>query len=136
MANTFQWNDSYSVKIEAMDAQHKRLFEIIAELYTAMRAGEGKKVAAGVLRRLIDYTVQHFEAEEKLMENNGYPDLAAHQTEHRALTAKVLAFKNDFDAGAVSITPDLMKFLENWLTNHIQTVDRKYGEFINAHGTH
>jgi hemerythrin len=25
-----------------------------------------------------------------------------------------------------------MKFLQNWLTNHIQSVDRKYGEFINS----
>jgi hemerythrin len=50
------------------------------------------------------------------------------------LTEKVLAFKKDFEAGIVSITPDLMKFRQNWLTNHIQTVDHKYGDFLNAKG--
>jgi hemerythrin len=30
----------------------------------------------------------------------------------------------------------LMTFLQNWLTNHILTVDQKYGEFLNAHGVH
>ena len=72
MDSAFQWNTSYSVKVEAMDAQHKRLFEIIRELYTAMRAGHGKQVVGEVLHRLIEYTVQHFAAEEKLMEKNGY----------------------------------------------------------------
>ena len=115
-----------------MDDQHQQLFKIVNELHTAMRSGKGKDVAANLLRRLIDYTVQHFAAEEKLMEQKGYPGLTAHQAEHRALTHKVVTFKKDFDAGIVSITPELMKFLQDWLTNHIQTVDRKYGEFINS----
>ena len=54
MDSAFQWNASYSVKVEAMDAQHKRLFEIIRELYTAMRSGHGKDVVGEVLHRLIE----------------------------------------------------------------------------------
>jgi hemerythrin-like metal-binding protein len=135
MDHTFQWNDSYSVKVDAMDDQHKQLFKIIDELHTAMRSGKGKDVAGNLLRRLVDYTIQHFAAEEKLLEQKKYPGLTAHQAEHRALTHKVIAFKNDFEAGKASITPELMNFLQNWLTNHIQTVDQKYGEFMNS-GTH
>jgi hemerythrin len=135
MEHAFEWNETYSVGVDAMDDQHKGLFEIIRELYTAMRSGKGKEVAADVLRRLIDYTAAHFAAEEKLMAQKGYPALAVHQVEHKILIDKVLAFKKDFGAGTVSITPELMKFLQNWLTNHIQTVDRKYGAFMNANGS-
>jgi hemerythrin-like metal-binding protein len=134
MENAFQWNDRYSVKVYAMDVQHKRLFEIIRELYTAMRSGHGKDAAGDVLHRLIDYTVKHFAAEEKLMEEHKYPSLAPHRAEHRALTDKVLAFKDDFDKGNSTITPDLMTFLQNWLTTHIQTTDQKYSDFFNSHG--
>lgn len=134
MDNSFQWSDNYSVKVDAMDTQHKKLFEIIRELYTAMRSGHGKDVAGDVLRRLIDYTVRHFAEEEKLMEKHGYPLLVQHKAEHKALTDKVVAFKKDFDAGTVGITADLMRFLQEWLTNHIQTVDKKYGDFLNSHG--
>ncbi len=134
METAFQWNDSYSVKVYAMDAQHRRLFEIVRELYDAMRSGHGKDVAGGVLRRLIDYTVNHFAAEEKLMKENGYPALAAHCVEHRALEAKVVAFKKDFDTGSNTITPELMKFLQNWLTTHILSVDQKYSDFLNSRG--
>ncbi len=134
MSSGFEWNDRYSVKLESMDTQHKRLFEIIRELYTGMRSGKGKEVAREVLGRLIDYTVYHFAAEEKLMEKNGYQFLAAHRIEHKALTDKVVAFKKDFDAGSAGVTLDLMTFLQNWLTNHILTVDQKYGEFLKSKG--
>ncbi|MGB8773830.1 MAG: hemerythrin domain-containing protein, partial [Terriglobales bacterium] len=76
MDKAFQWNPSYSVKVYALDAQHKKLFDIIRELYTAMSSGHGKDAVGDVLRRLIDYTVQHFAAEEKLMAEHAYPLLA------------------------------------------------------------
>ncbi|MGA2155331.1 MAG: bacteriohemerythrin [Terriglobales bacterium] len=132
MGSALEWNAMYSVKVESMDAQHKRLFEIIRELHTAMRSGHGKEVAGEVLGRLIDYTVYHFAAEEKLMEKNGYRLLEAHRVEHRALAEKVVAFKKNSDAGSTGITLDLMTFLQHWLTNHILTVDQKYGEFLNS----
>jgi hemerythrin len=136
MDHTFEWNDTYSVKVMALDNQHKKLFDIIRELYSAMGKGQGRNVAGDVLNQLIDYTVTHFAAEEKLMEKHGYPHLASHRAEHKALTDKVLAFKKTFDAGTGNVTPELMVFLQQWLRNHIQTVDQKYSEFLNSHGVH
>jgi hemerythrin-like metal-binding protein len=136
MDNAFQWTAAYSVKVDALDAQHQKLFEIIRELYSAMRSGHGKDIVGNVLRRLTEYTVEHFAAEEKLMEKYAYPQLAQHRVEHRELVNKVLAFKKEFDAGSSAMTPDLMTFLQKWLTNHIQTVDQKYGDFLNSHGVH
>jgi len=133
---TFNWRDSYSVKVQAMDNQHKRLFALINELHGAMGQGHGKEVAGDILRRLIDYTVQHFYAEELLMQEHNYPGLATHRAEHQALTDKVIAFKKEFDAGRTYITPQLMTFLQQWLKNHIQTVDQRYGDFLNGHGVH
>lgn len=135
MDKAFQWNDSFSVKVNAMDDQHKKLFEITRELYSAMQSGQGKKVVGDVLQRLIDYTVHHFASEEALMEQNGYPDLAQHQAEHRALTDKVVAFQEKFNAGQAVITSELMTFLQEWLTGHIHNIDRRYGEFMNAKGS-
>lgn len=129
----FEWNDSYSVKVGILDTQHKKLFKVVQELQDAMKAGHGKEKAGEVLGRLIEYTVYHFGAEEKLMENHGYPALAEHRAEHKALTDKVLAFKKQYEAGNGAILP-LMTFLQEWLTNHILTVDQKYSDFMNAHG--
>jgi hemerythrin len=132
----FQWTDRYSVKVEAMDEQHKKLFALINELYGAMIKGHGNDVAGDILRRLIDYTAQHFSAEERLMQKHNYPGLASHRLEHKALTDKVIAFKKEFDAGDTYITPELLTFLQRWLTDHIQKVDKRYGDFLNTQGVH
>lgn len=136
MDNTFQWRESYSVKVTALDNQHKQLFAIIRELYTAMQSGRGSDVAGDVLQRLIDYTVNHFATEEKLMEKHGYPHLASHRVEHRALTDQVVAFKKNFDAGTSNVSQELLAFLQHWLRDHIQAVDQKYSDFLNSHGVH
>ena len=136
MSSVFQWKDSYSVKVSAMDTQHKKLFDLVNELHNAMADGHGKDMAGEVLNRLIDYTVTHFAAEEKLMEKHNYPALVSQRAEHKALTDKVIAFKKEFDAGTSNVTPQLMMFLQQWLRNHIQTVDQRYGDFLNSHGVH
>jgi hemerythrin-like metal-binding protein len=133
MNAAFQWQDSYSVKVLAMDNQHKKLFDLVNELHGAMCSGHGKDVAGGILRRLIDYTVQHFSAEEMLMETYKFPGLAAHRAEHKALTCKVLEFKKEFDAGTCDIIR-LARFLRYWLKDHIQNVDQRYGDFLNRQG--
>jgi hemerythrin len=44
--------------------------------------------------------------------------------------------RKEFDAGTSNVTPQLMMFLQQWLRNHIPSVDQKYGDFLNAHGVH
>jgi hemerythrin len=136
MSALFEWSDSYSVKVKALDNQHRKLFDLINELHTAMKAGRGKVAAGEILRRLIDYTVYHFSAEEKLMEKHAFPELVAHRTEHKVLTDRVLAFKKDFDADTAPVTVELMNFLQQWLLNHIQRVDQRYADFMNAQGVY
>ena len=57
----------------------------------------------------MSYTRAHFASEERIMEQNGYPDIAAHRKEHGGLTEKVLEFQRDFDAGRVGMGVDLMQ---------------------------
>lgn len=124
------------MKVAALDNQHKKLFDLVNELYIAMSQGHGNDTAGDILRRLIDYTVHHFSAKEMLMQKHIFPGLAAHRAEHKALTDKVLAFKKQFDAGSSNVTPQLLTFLQQWLKNHIQTVDQRHGDFLNSHGVY
>lgn len=134
MTAAFQWQDDYSVKISAMDAQHMKLFELLNELQAAIASGRDHEAAGDVLRRLVDYTVSHFSAQEMLMEKFKFAGLATHRGEHQVLREQVLAFKKEFDAGNAAITPDLTRFLQRWLVHHIQTVDRRYSDFLCARG--
>ena len=73
MNASFRWTEKYSVKIAALDNQHKRLFAIINELNQALANGEGKAATDSVLRKLVDYAKAHFAAEESLLANINSP---------------------------------------------------------------
>ena len=64
----FAWKDSYSIGVQEIDAQHRRLFSLADELHSAMNAGKGKVVLEQVLQNLITYTKSHFAGEERLMQ--------------------------------------------------------------------
>jgi hemerythrin len=132
----FQWEEMYSVQVASFDRQHRGLFRAANELNEALLAGCGKDVAGKILQRLIDYTASHFAAEEVAMNMTGYPELGAHQAEHKALVEQVLKFQEDFQAGKPGVAVALMQFLQKWLCHHIMETDMKYGPFLNEKGIH
>jgi hemerythrin len=126
----FEWKDIFNTGVGSVDAQHRNLFAVAEELYSAMSNGQGKAAVGRTLDRLVQYTATHFAHEERLMRLHGYPDLAAHKAEHDKLTAQVLQFQSDFRAGRVMMTVQLLQFLKDWLQKHIQGVDLKYAPFL------
>jgi hemerythrin len=126
----FAWKDAYCIGVPEIDAQHRRLYSLAAELHTAMNSGKGKNVLGGVLQNLINYTKSHFAAEEKLMQRCGYPDLAAHRAKHDEMTQKVLQLQHDFQAGNIMLSIEVMEYLNNWLRQHIGGTDRQYVPFV------
>jgi hemerythrin-like metal-binding protein len=92
MASLFVWNDSYSTGIREIDAQHKKLVDILNALYDAMGKGRAISPLANA-RRAYQYTVVHFATEERLFKLHGYPDALAHKREHDELPQRFPASK-------------------------------------------
>lgn len=130
----FDWKDSYSVKIKAVDEQHKILVSSLNELYEAMRNREAETVISGILKKLTDYIGIHFSFEEDLMTRHGYPDLPEHKKEHEDFVAKVSDFVEKHKAGKLMLSMEVMTFLIQWLKEHIMGSDKKYGPFLNQKG--
>ena len=126
----FEWKDKYTVGVGSVDAQHRCLFGIAAELHAAMSAGTGKASLGKILERLVQYTAMHFAHEERLMRLHDYPDLTAHKAEHDSLTAQVLQFQADFKSGRDTMTVQLLMFLRDWLEKHIMGSDQKYEPYL------
>lgn len=130
----FQWTPDLSVNIKEIDTQHKKLIDLINLLHDSMKTGKGKDVMGKVLKELTDYTVYHFNTEEKLFEKHGYPEYLQHKRMHDDLTKQVKDIKSRFEAGQVTITVEVMSFLKDWLNNHIRQSDKKYSAFLNSKG--
>jgi hemerythrin-like metal-binding protein len=127
-------SDKYSVGVKSIDGQHGVLFGLINDLYEAMRKGQAQQLTGALLRKLVDYTKTHFTAEEQMLADAKYPGLAEHQVKHRALIKQVGEFTSRLEKGEIAINLDLMSFLSDWLTNHIQRVDKEYSPWLNQHG--
>jgi hemerythrin len=129
----FDWKAEYAVGHPQIDSQHKRLYQLAADLHSAMVGGKAKDVLNVTLNNLIAYTKGHFANEERLMQMNHYPDYAKHKVLHDALTARVISFQKEFAAGRTSLSVDLLKFLSDWLRHHIGETDRKLARFVDGH---
>lgn len=126
----FNWSEEYSVNVNGLDNQHKKLVDLINELHSAMKEGKSKEVLGKIIEELISYTKFHFSAEETLMLQNKFPGLSKHKEEHEAFTKKVIEFEEKFLRGSVVLSQEIIIFLKDWLLNHIQVTDKNYSPYL------
>lgn len=127
------WQDEFSVGIDGVDAQHRLLLDLINRLWDATVCG----APAVDLLRLIDdlerYTGYHFADEEDAMHAAGYPGLAAHCRAHQSFVRRVAGERQRVCRDGY-VTLDLVRFLQDWLIQHIAVQDKHYAAFVNDGG--
>lgn len=129
-----EWNDDLVLGIRDIDEQHRQLVGMVNELYRAMQEGKSRDIMTNLFDKLKQYAVTHFATEEEYFEQAGYRGTEAHVTEHQKLVGTVLEFEEKFKSGKASISTELMKFLKDWLVNHIQRTDKAYVADLHAAG--
>ncbi len=129
-----EWNDSYSVGIESIDNDHKKLIHLINNLQTAVDYKTDKQFEKQTLDEVIDYTKYHFGREEKLMEEHNYPDFEPHKGKHEEMIAKVTEFVQAYENDESRAIESLLSYLKSWLINHISGTDQEYSEFLSNKG--
>ena len=128
------WKDEYSVGIDSIDQQHKKLVNLINQLQTAVDYSTGEEFEREALKELVDYTRTHFSYEEGLMEKNGYPDFVAHKALHEKMIRKVEEVVAEYEQDEDLAMRDALNFLKSWLINHINGNDKQYSEFLISKG--
>lgn len=123
------WDESYSVGVEVFDEHHKKLIGIINELDGIIRKRETDKNFDEVLGKLSDYAIFHFTEEEEKMKEYMYPEFLKHKAEHEFFKRKLLEFKKS-DVLNIGVALDAIKFLFDWLLNHIMIEDKKYEKYF------
>jgi hemerythrin-like metal-binding protein len=119
------WKNEYSINNKIIDEQHKKLVDLINQLHAAMSEGKGKDILGKILEELVSYTVFHFSSEEKFMKEHNYSGYSLHKIEHDKLTKQVVEFQDNYKAGKSMVSQELLKFLKDWLVNHIIGSDKK-----------
>ena len=124
----FEWTEDCSVDIPQLDAQHRHIIELLAELRKCADIGESAALVPTALDRMVKYAESHLEREEFVLRIRNYPGYAEHKTEHDAYRKKLASLQAQ--SGRADSGVRITNFLAQWWKFHIQTSDQQYARFF------
>jgi len=129
------------VGIAEINKQHLRLAsyavqfsQIVDELSTREPTNQDWRQIDALFSRIMRYVATHFDEEEALMREHGYPDYAAHKKLHDKFSAEMIKMQAQINNRNIKFKKKLSSMLWDWLYNHINTVDYQYREFFQGKG--
>lgn len=134
----FEWKQEYSVNVKEIDIQHEEILESMRFIYDAVMSKKAPEVLNKVLDVLTRHSNAHFLTEEGYFKEFNYEGAAEHIDAHNKLRKDVGDFivriQQGTDDNIYNIAFELIDFLENWLVDHLETLDKKYTKCFNEHG--
>jgi hemerythrin len=127
-----EWDDRYSVGIPLIDDQHKELIRLTNELYKGCLAGDkaARVYFMSAVKGTVDYVKYHFSAEEKLLENAKYPEIADHKRQHESFVKQILGDVQSYQGGKKFVPNVFVRDLRDWILSHIAVMDKRYAAYI------
>jgi hemerythrin-like metal-binding protein len=126
MGDFFNWDPAkLSVKVAAMDEEHKILISKMNALHAANAQGKDKATIQVLLNDFVQYALKHFADEEAYMAKISYAGLDTHKAVHKQLVGKIKEHIAIFESTG-KLSADFFSFLSIWLSAHIRGVDAKY----------
>ena len=126
----FKWSKGHSVYLPEIDAEHRSLCDLAAELHKAVLARQKPGQLKPILLNLLEAADEHFRHEERLMKVVHYSAFEWHKRQHDTVRKRVKLAIKRVEAGETEVCTDFLKFLSTWLVDHMTVTDRMMGAFI------
>ncbi len=122
-----EWSDELDIKVDDMNGEHKnllRIMNLMFDMYSNNPKDPGFKDLFFALR---DATIEHFEHEEKFMEEMNFSGISTHKIIHKKLLETFGEHLTKFEQVG-QVDNSFFDFLKFWLRSHIVGIDTKYGQ--------
>lgn len=126
--------------VPAMDADHGRLMALSGDFADAVREDAPLPRLTRILGELIARTRIHFQAEETLMDQVGYPGLSGHKADHERLLLEAQTLFDRFAAQQAApiadseserrLAADAADYLRRRLIEHVHGEDRGFRPYV------
>lgn len=126
---SIKWNDSYSVGIDKIDEQHKKILELLKQVLDDIQNNKFENLK-NIIKELVEYSNYHFKTEEDLFDKYDYENKEAHIEKHQEFRAHVMNIAQSYENNELSTSYELHTFLEDWFVDHINGTDKKYVELL------
>jgi hemerythrin-like metal-binding protein len=130
----FRFSPVFSVLVEPMDADHRRIFEFVNRIHASIKSRAARERHVALFREMGAFTAEHFRREEELMQRHAYPGFEAQKRAHEKLLGTVRDYADRLASGAPVNLIAALAFLTDWLKSHILEMDRQYGDYFRERG--
>ena len=122
------------VGVAKIDSQHKELIDRINAVTSMGLKSASKEETQKTLNLLGDYIVKHFNDEETLQKQAGFPKYEWHKGQHKTYIGEFEKLKKEFNLNGPSVdfTMALNNSIIGWIVKHIKSADVEFGKFYNA----
>lgn len=128
-----KWRASFETGVAEMDEQHKKIIELINEIYPSIRKENCREKLQKILGEMDQYALEHFEAEEGLLAQQNYPELDEHRESHKEYMVSLQQLKVQLEGEGGNdkdVATAIYSYLRQWWQDHIVELDKQYGPFL------
>ncbi|MBI3375593.1 MAG: hemerythrin family protein [Betaproteobacteria bacterium] len=118
-----EWTEELELGHPGIDAQHRRIVEILNSLHqaaSAHRTGSAENALLDELVRLVD---EHFRTEEAMMRAARFAGYETHREAHQILLQSVVDLRDSLFRQHENISLKTLNFLKRWLYDHMCHTD-------------
>jgi hemerythrin len=128
-----QWTSALALGVPELDDQHRELFRRVDRLLDAVLRRD-RAEAASTVEFLKAFVVDHFAAEERLMEESAFPEAGAHVAEHRAFGAALGDIDTQLrrEGPTAALVYRLEREAVSWLEDHVCHLDVALARHLRA----
>ncbi|MDQ6973378.1 MAG: bacteriohemerythrin, partial [Mariprofundaceae bacterium] len=130
----FPWNKNFETGIARIDEQHQKLVYLINKVANHFTQYSETDVTDQILNELSDYTLYHFQSEEKIWDEflPEATETIQHQQTHQDFMDRIMSFREKDLRLNESTIHELLAFLTHWLSFHILDTDRYMAHIVLA----
>lgn len=126
----FKWSEAHSIHVPEIDAEHRNLFRLAADLKSALAKGAPAADIEQKLRALFADVEDHFTHEERMMRGARYALFAWHKGQHDTVRKRGKQYAIRIRAGESAAGKEFLGFLAHWLRDHMAVADNMMGATI------
>ncbi|MCL6473036.1 MAG: bacteriohemerythrin [Firmicutes bacterium] len=129
-----QWADGLATGLCELDCQHKALIKMVNVLNEVLSKNKGKEVITQAASCLLDFFGEHFQNEERIMQESDYPSHKDHKGQHDEFVRELKTLIDEFNnTGDTSLLVNKVQhFIVRWLLDHIVSYDKELADFVHA----
>lgn len=123
-----KWDSSFAIGIEAIDNQHRKIFERLLAIENSIAKRDPWHVLHFLLSQLAESMKFHLAVEESLLEVTRYPGLKGHLESHARIIDQMAELEEKLKRNPSG--ESLVGFFEDWFLRHVLSGDRDYADYL------